>query len=200
MKRNRNWIIGIVLTATAGFIALQNGIAPSIDGAASTPSITNTSTIIFSDTPTPPSAYEGCAYTWAYHDSPGLTEKINTTVHGLNPDASSRAELFGEDCVYADGSATFSAMETDFYVKLSVDNLTNEEAFGNWMALVLPLITQIPEEEIQGNYGFVEFSFVKSETERIIFRVPIVTYITEAKEKSGAELFRFFYTPPVNAT
>ncbi len=68
------------------------------------------------------------------------------------------------------------------------------------MAQVLPLIVQIPEEEIQGNYGFVEFSFIKSETERIIFRVPIFTYIAEAEEKSGAELFRFFYTPPANPT
>lgn len=133
---------------------------------------------------------------WAYHDSPDLTEKINTTVRDLNPDASARAELFGEDCIYADGSATFGAMETDFYVQFPVDDITDEEAFGNWMAQVMLFVLQIPDEEVEGNYGFVEFLFVKSETERIIFRVPIATYVTEAKEKSGAELFRFFYTPP----
>ena len=200
MKRNRIWIIGIVLTATAGFIALQNITAPAVDDAPRAPSITNTSAIIFTDTPTLTPAYEGCGFMWAYHNAPELTEKINTAVRNLNSDAGARAEFFGEDCVFADGSATFSAMETDFYIQLPVDNLTNEEAFGNWMAQVLPLIVQTPEEEIQGNYGFVEFSFIKSETERIIFRVPIGTYIAEAKGKSGAELFQFFHTPPVNPT
>jgi hypothetical protein len=200
MKKNRIWIIGIVLTATAGFIALQNLTAPAVDEVLPTPFITNTSAIIFTDTPTPTPAYEGCGFMWAYHNAPDLTEKINTAVRNLYPDASARAEFFGEDCVFADGSAKFSAMETDFYVQLPVDNLTDEETFGNWMAQVLPLIVQTPEEEIQGNYGFVEFSFIKSEAERIIFRVPIVTYVAEAKEKSGAELFRFFHTPPVNST
>ncbi len=71
MKRNRNWIIGIVLTATVGFIALQNGIAPSQDEATQPPFVTNTSTIEITDTPT----YEGCGYMWAYHNSPELTEK-----------------------------------------------------------------------------------------------------------------------------
>lgn len=196
MKRNRNWIIGIILTATAGFFALQNGIAPGSDEATQTPNITTTPTIEITDAPT----YDGCGYMWAYRDSPELTEKLDIAVRAINPNASAHAELFGEDCVYADGSATFGAMETDFYVQLPVDYLTDEEAFGNWMAQVLSLITQIPKEEIQGNYGFVEFSFIKSETERIILRAPIVTYITEAGEKSGAELFRFFYIPPVNPT
>ena len=200
MKRTRYWVIGIVLAATAGFITLQNITTPAVEEPPPTPSITNTSTIIFTDIPTATPAYEGCAFMWAYHDSPELTEKINTAIRNLNADAGARAELFGEDCVYADGSSTFSTMETDFYVQLPVDNLTDEETFGNGMAQVLSFIVQIPEEEIQGKYGFVEFSFIKSETERIIFRAPILTYIAEAKEKSGAELFRFFYTPPVNPT
>lgn len=132
---------------------------------------------------------------WATHDALELTKKVDAAIRALNEQASARANLFGEDCIYSDGQSTFSVMETDFYVQLPVDNLTDEEAFGNWMAQVLPLIVQIPKDEIQGNYGFVEFSFIKSDTERIIFRVPISTYISEAKEKSGTELFQFFYTP-----
>ncbi len=62
-----------------------------------------------------------------------------------------------------------------------------------WLRLCRSLC-KFPKKRFDGNYGFVEFSFIKSETERIIVRVPISTYITEA-EKSGTELFRFFYTP-----
>lgn len=193
MKHRRNWVIGIILAATAGFVALQSVTAPEADISTSTPSITNTSTPFFTDTPTLAHANEGCGYTWAYHDDPALTEKFDKAVRDINPDASARAELFGEDCVYADGSSVFSAMETDFYVQLPVDDLTNEEAFGNWIAQVMSFTTQIPEDEIQGNDGFVEFSFIKSETERIIFRVPIATYLADAKDKSGTELYRFFH-------
>jgi hypothetical protein len=200
MKRSRNWIIGIVLAVTAGFVALQNGTTPAVDRNLDiTPSVTYTPTIIFTDTPIATPAYEGCGYMWAYHNDPALTEKISQAIRSINPDATARAELFGEDCVYADGSSTFGAMETDFYVQIPVDNLMDEEAFGNWMAQVMSFVIQIPESEVDGNYGFVEFSFIKSETERIVVRVPIGTYITEP-EKSGAELFRFFHIPPTSPT
>ena len=192
MKRNRNLVIGIILTATAGFVALQNGLAPASDSVTQTPDITITSTVEIIDTP----AYEGCGYMWAYHDSPELTQKIDTAVRAMNSDASARAELFGEDCVYADGHSTFGAMETDFHVHLPADDLTDEEAFGNWMAQVLPLVVEIPREEIQGNYGFVEFWFEKSDAEHVIVRVPIQKYISEVQGKTGAELFHMFYAGP----
>ena len=125
-----------------------------------------------------------------------MTEKLDTAVKALNPDASGRAQLFGEDCVYADGHSTFGAMETDFYVRSPADDLSNEEAFGNWMAQVMPIIVEIPREEIQGNYGFVEFWFEKNEAEHVIVRVPIQQYINDVQGKTGAELFRIFSTAP----
>ncbi|MBC7875564.1 MAG: hypothetical protein H7Y59_00220 [Anaerolineales bacterium] len=196
--KKRNLAIAIILSAAVGLFAIKSGLTPVDEKSV----VTNTdiAELISTDTLTPSPAYEGCAYMWAYHDSPELTEKVDTAIRAIDPEASATAELFGEDCVYEDGSSTFSTMETDFYVQLPVDDLKDEEAFGNWMAQVLSTIVQIPEDEIQGNYGFVEFSFIKSDIERLIFRAPIATYITEAKEKTGAELFRFFYTPPVNPT
>ena len=188
MRRNRNLIIGIALAATAGFVALQNGFAPTSDSVTQTPIATDTATSAPVDEP--------CGYVWAHHNAPELASKIDAAVRAINPDASARAELFGEDCVYADGRSTFGAMETDFYVNLPADDLTNEEAFGNWMAQVLPIIVQFPREEIQGNYGFVEFWFEKSDTEHVIVRVLIQKYIDEAQGKTGAELFRMFYSAP----
>ena len=55
---------------------------------------------------------------------------IDEEIRAIDPAASGNASYYGEDCVYADGHSTFSAMETDFYVRIPVDDLTNEEAFG----------------------------------------------------------------------
>ncbi len=195
MKHKRNWIIGIVLSAAAGFVALQNVAAPSHDDI-TPPAITITAKISPTQTETITPAYEGCAYTWASHDAPELTEKVDAAIGALNEQASAYVILFGEDCIYADGHSVFGAMETDFYVRLPVDDLTAEEAFGNWMAQVLPIITQTPREQIRGNYGFVEFWFEKSDSENIILRVPIQRYLDEAQDKTGADLFRMFNTPP----
>jgi len=194
MKHKRNVAIALVLSAAAGFLALQNVSAPTPDSVPQTPATVET---IAAEPPaTGESGPAQCAYTWGYHDAPELTEKLDTAIKEMNPTASARTQLFGEDCVYADGHSTFGAMETDFYVRSPADDLSNEEAFGNWMAQVMPIIVEIPREEIQGNYGFVEFWFEKNEAEHVIIRVPIQRYINEVQGKTGAELFRIFSTAP----
>jgi hypothetical protein len=187
-RLNSIWIfIFIVLIFSAVFL-LQDKISP----ASELPFDTTTAAI----TPILTPAYEGCAYTWAYHDIPELTKKVNSLVRAIDPAATANATAFGEDCIYADGNTTFAAMETDFYVHFVVKDLTSEETFGNWMAKVLPLIVKLPREEIQGNYGFVEFSFEETEMKKLIVRVPIQRYIDEARGKDGMELFHLFYTTP----
>jgi len=189
MNRKRNAIIAIAVSAAAGFLALQTVSAPKPDSA---PPTLAAAEAVVTEPPTP----ETCAYVWAYHDAPELTEKLNTAVQAINPAASASAQLFGEDCAYADGHSTFGAMETDFYIHLPVENLTDEETLGNWMAQTLPIVAEIPRGEIQGNYGFVEFWFEKSEAEHVIVRVPIQKYMNEAQEKTGAELFQIFSKAP----
>ncbi len=134
---------------------------------------------------------------WAYQDDPELTAKVDEAIRLLNPTASARAQQFGEDCVYEDGHSTFSALETDFYTHLPIEDLTDNESFGNWIAQVMPLITQIPREELQGNnYGFVEFWFDKSESEHLVVRVPIQKYLDEGQGKTGTELLQLFLEIP----
>ncbi|MBN8657791.1 MAG: hypothetical protein J0M11_18815 [Anaerolineae bacterium] len=187
MKRAGKIAIGVALTtAVAVFGALQTVSAPANEVGTSPPA---------SETPT--ATPQGpCGFMWASKDAPELTVSFDNAVKALNSEATGRAELFGEDCVYADGSSTFGVMETDFYVRLPVSDLGKEEEFGNWVAQVMQIVTQIPRETLPGNYGFVEFTFAKNSAERIIFRVPIQQYISDAQEKSGAELFRQFYSPP----
>jgi hypothetical protein len=184
MKQKRNWAIGIILTATAGYIALQSGLAPS-SAVTETPPITSTS------------IEEPCAYVPAYQDSPKLALKIETAIRALDPNAVIKTQVYGENCVYSNGSVTFSAMETDLYIHTSVDDLNNEEAFGNWMAQVLPVIVQIPETEFPGGYGFVQFLFEKNNGESVAVKVQISRYFdTEVQSKTGIELFHLFYNQP----
>lgn len=189
MNRKRNWIISIALSAAAAFVALQTVNAPTQE----TPPTDNT---VVSITDTPTLAYEGCAFSWAYQDAPELTTKLDTAIKEINSNASATATVFGEECIRADGSKTFGAMETDFKIRLPVDDLTQREAFGNFVKQVMQIVIEIPREELPGpKDGFVEFWFEKNENEKITFRVIIQKYINEAKEKSGIELFEYFYQP-----
>lgn len=137
-----------------------------------------------------------CAYVWAHHNAQELSAMIDTEMRGLDPAASGNASFYGEDCVYADGTSTFSAMETDFYVRIPVADLTNEGKLGEWISQVLPLVLDFPTDMIQGKYGFVEFWFEKSASEQLVVRVPIQEYMDGTHGLSGAALFRMFYVKP----
>ena len=190
MKHKRNWIIGIALSTTVAFVALQSVNAPSQNE-----TVTDTPKgIIITETPAPPSG--NCYFTWATKDAPELTNKLDTAIKSLDQNSNANATYYGEDCTYEDGSSIFGAMQTDFKIRLPVDDLTQHEEFGNWIKDVMQIVTEIPREEMQGNLGYVEFWFEKSEAENIIVRVLIQKYVEEAKDKTGVELFNLFYSQP----
>ncbi len=180
MKFKKNWVIPAILAAAAGLLTLQNGTAPVESPSAASP------------TPT----YAGCSYMWASQDAPELTETISAAVSEINPQASARASLYGENCVYADGHADFHVMETDFYISLPVDDLTKQEDMGNWAAQIMSLVLKIPRETIKGNEGFVEFWFEDNDAERVVVRIPIQKYKDEAQGKSGSALYEMFAPIP----
>ncbi len=197
MKHRRNWIIGIALSLTGAFIALQTVSAPEQEAFPSSTEIASSTETPATESDSPPSQPQGCAYSWAYRDAPDLTRMLNAQIKALNPNASATATQFGEDCHRTDGGVTFGVMQTDFKVRLLVNDLTKEEEFGNWVAQVLNVVTGIPRKEIPGpNYGFVEFWFEKNESEHITFRVQIQEYLNNAQGKSGAELFQMFNANP----
>jgi hypothetical protein len=119
-------------------------------------------------------------------------------VQSIIPNSASRVTAFGENCVSTDGQvAAFAALETDFYVTVTVETLDDYETFGNWLYEVMLIVDGIPPEDLAGpQLGFVEFRFEKSPIENITFRVPIQGYFETAGEKTGEELFRLFYTAP----
>ncbi|MBI5840892.1 MAG: hypothetical protein HZB19_12390 [Chloroflexi bacterium] len=194
MKRLSSTLLFLTLMLGA---CSRNILTPQ---ATPTKSPTRTKNATHAPTPTFTPAYESCYFVWASQELPELTQKMDIEIRALDPNASANASAFGEDCVFADGHSTFSAMETDFYIRMPVSDLTDEEAFGNWMAQVMLVILQLPSEEVPGPQpGFVEFWFIKSDTENLVVRVPIQQY-KDVKEKTGMELFRWFYIPPTAPT
>ena len=148
--------------------------------------------------PTPSTSQQDCGFSWAYHDLPELTAEFDAPIKVLNSNATARATAFGEDCIGEGGTVVrFGAMETDFYVILSVTDLADYESFGNWIAQVMDIVNMLPPDILDGpNPGFVEFRFEKTQSESIGFRVPIQGYNTTANGITGEELFRMFYTAP----
>ncbi len=144
------------------------------------------------ETPTPTvPAYQPCAYTWAYKDLPDITSELQAAIQHILPEAEAHATAFGEDCVAQDGSATFGAMETDFYIRVPIEDLNDDNALGSIVEQVLPIIDEFPRPRVPGPMdGFVEFTFFIGNEQRVI-RVPIPLGIQLRKDGlRGAELLR----------
>ena len=93
---------------------------------------------------------QGCGYQWAYKDLPELSSDFLRSIQALQPEAQAVAFAFGEDCVHADGSATFIPMETDFNVTLQVSDLSDESMLGEWIVKVMQIVTNTPPDQIIG--------------------------------------------------
>jgi len=140
---------------------------------------------------------EQCAFSWANSPLDELSELLDGEVKSFNSMASALASAFGEDCIYSDGHKVFHAIETDFYINLSVSDLTDFESFGNWISQTISLINALPPDMIEGpQSGFVEYNYIKNENEHLIVRVPIQEYADAANGKTGESLFLTFYKAP----
>ncbi len=149
------------------------------------------------DTPNAPPTYEGCAYVWASQDLPKLTKKVNDSLQAIDINITGSAYAYGENCVYRDGHATFGAMETDYRVRVKVNDIKDEKALGNWIAKTMEIIVKIPDDEAPGpQLGRVDFVFSKSDSDQLSMSISIDTYKRKATGLTGVELFKLFYKNP----
>ncbi|HUH98743.1 MAG TPA: hypothetical protein VLZ89_15365 [Anaerolineales bacterium] len=136
--------------------------APLLSGAATAPPITPT--------------IEPCAFVEATQDLPAVTAQFDQALKQLQPGASGRAEAYGENCVSAAGPATFSAMETDFYITAQVNDLNDQTELGGWIVNAMNIIESLPPGLLSGpQEGFAEFTF-KTESDQKVLRVSIGNY------------------------
>ncbi len=139
-----------------------------------------------------------CYYVWTTQE---LQELSGTFQEGLkksiSPDATGSAFAYGEDCVAADGTRRFTAMETDFRVRLVIDNLADQQQMGDFMAAALRLIGGIPREQLVGPQpGRVDFEFDAADGSSLHVNVELDRFQSEAATLSGAALFKHFYQSP----
>jgi len=120
---------------------------------------------------------EPCAFVEATQNLPDLTAQIDQALKELQPDASGRAEAFGENCVYASSNqSTFTAMETDFYFIVNAKNLNDDKELGTWIVNAMKIVDALPSGSISGpQAGFVEFTF-KTKDDQKTLRVSIDKY------------------------
>lgn len=196
MKNKRLWLTGLLLAAAGTVLTLETVSAPSTDSPLPTVFLTNTAIEESSTLEPTYTPAGGCGFMWATHDNPELSAIFGEKIKAIDPNATAYASSFGEDCVYADDTSTFGAMETDFYVRLPVAELSDKDALGNFAVQVMEIVLQIPRDQVPGpNYGFVEFTFEQSEADRKIVRIPINRYLNEAQGKTSAELIQLFSSP-----
>jgi hypothetical protein len=136
-----------------------------------------------------------CAYTWAYKDLPEISAEFQSEVQAVIPEAEAHATAYGEDCVYENGSATFSAMETDFYIIMPMNDLTDNETLATYIVQILPIVDGFSPPRVPGsNEGFVEFTFRNGE-EQLMMRVPIpLGKLVRERGLHGTELIQALET------
>ena len=136
-----------------------------------------------------------CGYQWADKDLPELSSNFQQSIQVLQPEARANAFAFGEDCIYADGSATFTAMETDFNVTLQVNDLSNPSDLGEWIVKVMHVIDNIPKEMIVGpRPGKVSISF-QSSADQMFVNFYIDQYQSLPSGLNNVEIFQALQLP-----
>jgi len=113
-----------------------------------------------------------CAFVEARQPNPELT----TTLIGKLKDASlpvvtARAESYGENCIAADNSIVrFARRETDFYITLNTQDLSDEVALGELIENTLTILNQFPREQLGPSLGYVGITFqAGSQSENLWF-------------------------------
>ena len=178
------------------FLLLTACISPSATAPTTIEAITTPSPSLLITTPTPASADGLCAYIPAHQNLPDVSAKVDQAIKDLQPEASGRAQAYGENCFYTDGHADFSAMETDFYVSFNVSNLKDNNELGTWIIKAMKALASFSPGTVPGPQpGFVEFTF-KSKDDQKILRVSISKYKQLPSGFSGTDVIKALLPNP----
>ena len=176
-------------------ITLRVSLCLILLNACSLPLTQTPPTLPATEPPTSSSSIGNCGYQWAQQDLPELSAEFQQAIQGLRPEAQASAFAFGEDCVYADGHADFSAMETDFKVTFQIRDLSNEADLGEWIVKVMQVVENIPREKIVGpRPGRVSIGFQAGSEQKFV-NFYIDQYQTLPSGLSNSEIYQALQTP-----
>lgn len=143
--------------------------APRLIATLSTPHIDQGPDGAVTAAPTYPRA---CGYQWAQQSLPELSNQFMQSMQALQPGAQGSAFVFGENCVYADGTSTFIPMETDFNITIPVGDTTDTAALGEWVVRIMDVIENVPPDQIVGpRPGRVSILFENVQQEGVTFYI-----------------------------
>lgn len=152
-------------------------------------------TRILTDTPprpTEPLTTGPCGFVWASQSLPELSEQLLTRLNeaGL-PVVTARAEAYGENCLYSDGTlAYFAAMQTDYHITLAVEILTDTETLGSLLEQTLEIIAGFPVGETPGpNPGYIGITFQAGELVENLWFKQTQSDALRAQGLSGEQLY-----------
>jgi len=144
-----------------------------------------------------PSGVAACYYVWTSQELPALSHVVQSGMQQVAAGGSGGAYAYGEDCVAADGTRTFTPMETDFTISLPATDLKDEEQLGDLIAAAMQVIDEIPRDQLVGpRPGRVDFEFQTTSGKSVRFTVEIDRFQREGAGLSGARLFRLLRPAP----
>jgi hypothetical protein len=179
------WTLPLLCLAAAGACAPATVIPPM----PATTAVGGTPTpIVVPSTQLMPSGQD-CYYVWSSQDLPELSVELNRRLQAADPAITGGAYSYGEDCVAADGSRTFNAMETDFQIQVQVADLADQNRMGNALGAAMTVIEELPSSQLQGpRPGRADFEFAAG-SGSLRLSVDIASYASKADGLQGAPLF-----------
>lgn len=105
------------------------------------------------DTPSPTAPSGDCAWKWNTESLSALSERLQSALESAGlVDAIGIATAYGEDCIDSETGEVryFATMQTEFNIKLSVDDLIDLEELGELLARVLGVLVEFPPEDTPG--------------------------------------------------
>lgn len=135
---------------------------PNLAGTTPGPTVVpDTAPAPVTDLPTQDYNYSECGFVWAREPLPELSQEFDAALKEALPQASGRAEAYGENCINNTGEVVrFLAMETDFDITVKVETLADKQLLGNLIEQVLDVVAQFPVEETPGPQpGYVGITF-----------------------------------------
>ena len=141
-------------------------------------------------------AYTECSYVWAREPLPDLSEEFRAALTAVQPRADGHAEAYGENCLNDKGEVVrFSAMETDFYVVLKVNDLEDKAMLGDMIKQVLSVVANFPKENTPGpQSGFVGITFESSAAQLRLWFTQVDAQAALDNGLRGEELFNALQT------
>ena len=160
------WLTGLlaVLVVLPGCAAVSRALQTPTPPATPVATLAlNTIAPVVTDTPSDPAA---CAYVLVSKDAPDAAAMLNQAYRSANfTNIDVRAAAYGENCIDTNTNrvVSFSAMQTDVYLTVPVQDIHDEQALGDWATRLVPVIALVPADQLPGpNPGNISVQFTNN--------------------------------------